>query len=273
MVIHYCWFGGKELPDEAKKCIESWKKNCPNYEIKRWDESNYDVHKNIYISQAYESKKYAFVSDYARLEIIYNEGGVYFDVDVEVIKNIDILIKKGAFLGCETDGRRFSFIGHKKDKIAVAPGLIIYADKNNPIIKSILDSYDKESFILKDGSLNTKTIVTRTTEVLKEKGLKDKKGIQYLENMIIYPKEYFCPLDYYTGELKIKKNTYSIHHYSASWQSEYERELHIRTRKWSKVFGTSVAYNVCMTYDDIKNKGIKEALKVLIAKIRRRICK
>lgn len=269
MVIHYCWFGRGELPEEAKKCIASWKKYCPEYEIKEWNENNYDVNKNKYMGQAYKQKKYAFVSDYARLDIIYNEGGVYFDVDVELIKNIDELIKKGPFLGCEKNGRLLWFLRHKKNRIAVAPGLVIYAEKNNNIIKDILESYTNEEFVDENGKENSKTIVTRTTEVLLKRGMIDKKGIQYLDNMTIYPKCYFCPLDYYTGTLKIKKNTYSIHRYVASWQSEEEKKLHDKTKKIAKVFGSSIAYNICIFCDNVKKEGVIKACKAIIKKLKK----
>ena len=115
--IHYCWFGGNPLPALAKRCISSWKKYLPDYEIIEWNESNYDVHKIPYISEAYNAKKYAFVSDYARFDILYNHGGLYFDIDVEVLDSLDDIIKDGPFMGIEQPKR-----GHE-DNIFVAPGL------------------------------------------------------------------------------------------------------------------------------------------------------
>ena len=100
-IIHYCWFGGNPLPELAIKCIESWKKYLPDYEIKEWNESNFDINCCAYVREAYEAKKWAFVSDYARFWILYQHGGLYFDTDVELIKSIDDLIVKGAFMGCE----------------------------------------------------------------------------------------------------------------------------------------------------------------------------
>ena len=112
-VIHYCWFGGNELPESAKKCIDSWRKFFPDYEIKEWNESNYDVRKNIYISQAYDAGKYAFVSDYARFDVLYQFGGIYFDTDVEVIKSFEDILTQGSFMGCEIDGETHT---EEKDK-------------------------------------------------------------------------------------------------------------------------------------------------------------
>ncbi|MEE1059147.1 MAG: glycosyltransferase, partial [Treponema sp.] len=136
--IHYCWFGGNPLPDFAKRCIESWRKFFPDYEIIEWNEHNYDVHKIPYISQAYNAKKFAFVSDYARFDILYEHGGLYFDTDVEVIKPFDDLVEKGAFAGVECPGK-------------LAAGLGLASPAASPIYKEILDSYKISNFINQDG--------------------------------------------------------------------------------------------------------------------------
>ena len=102
--IHYCWFGNNPLPESVQRCIESWKKYCPGYEIIEWNEGNYNINKIPFIEKAYKEKKYAFVSDYARLDIIYNEGGIYLDTDVELIKNIDPLLEHSCFLALESCG-------------------------------------------------------------------------------------------------------------------------------------------------------------------------
>ena len=118
-IIHYCWFGGNPLPPLAKKCIASWKKYLPDYEIRQWDESNYDVNKIPYIKEAYAAKKFAFVSDYARFDILYNYGGIYFDTDVEIISPLDCIISAGSFMGCENKATP----GATPNKLGVAPGL------------------------------------------------------------------------------------------------------------------------------------------------------
>lgn len=266
MKIHYCWFGGNPKSEEAIKCIESWKKFCPDFEIIEWNEDNYNVHKNQYIEEAYMKKKYAFVSDYARLDIIYNEGGLYFDVDVELIKEIDDLIKGHAFIGCEKD-----YSGKKENDILINPGLIIYAEKGNPIIGEIRDSYENDHFVNQDGTQNTYTIVSRTTEILMKRGLSKTKGIQHLENMTIYPKEYFCPKDYYTGEFSLTDNTRSIHHYKASWKSDYENQLHERAVKLSRFFGLSISYNLCQYKDAFLETGFKGIFKLTREKVKKRL--
>ena len=140
-VIHYCWFGRNPLPPLAVKCIESWKKYLPDYEIKEWNEDNFDVYTNQYTTEAYQAKKYAYVSDYARFWALYNEGGVYFDIDVEVIKPLDDLISKGSFMGCEKDGDGAYTYPE------VAPGLIVGCEPNHPIIKELFYIYEGFSFI------------------------------------------------------------------------------------------------------------------------------
>lgn len=209
-IIHYCWFGRKPLPELAIKCINSWKKFLPDYEIKEWNEDNFNVNIIPYTKEAYEAKKYAFVSDYARFWILYNYGGIYFDTDVEVIKNIDDIISKGPFMGLESNS--------DNQKIAnVAPGLGLGVNSGLYIYKKILNLYESSSFLNDNGSLNLKTVVGYTTELLTSYGLEDKDEIQFIEGIWIYPKEYFCPIDYKTKEYIRTKNTRTIHHFAASW--------------------------------------------------------
>lgn len=233
--IHYCWFGRNPLPKSAKRCIASWKKYFPDYEIVEWNEDNYDVFKIEYTKQAYEAKKYAFVSDYARFDILYHEGGVYFDTDVEVIKSFEDILINGAFMGCEIDGANDT----KDDKrypcvnpglgIAVAPGLGIY--------KEILDFYATELFLREDGAINTETVVTKTTKILREHGLQDIQGVQSIAGITIYPKEYFNPLNNNTGELDKTEKTHSIHWYSMTWLLPIQKLRSTITRPFHRLFG------------------------------------
>ena len=203
--IHYCWFGGKEKPKEVLKCIDSWKKYCPDYEIIQWDESNFDVNAHPYTKQAYELKKWAFVSDYARLWIVYNEGGIYLDTDVEVLKNLDDLLDNDAYMGFE-------------DKTYVANGLGFGAVKNHPFILKNMNAYDKESIIGKDGKLDPVSCPVYTTNLLREGGLTDDNGtVQQVCGVAVYPRDRFCPYNYITGVMNITDNTYSIHLYSMTW--------------------------------------------------------
>ena len=211
-IIHYCWFGRNPIPAEYKRYIESWKKFLPDYEIKEWNESNFDVNIIPYTAEAYKAKKYAFVSDYARFWIFYKYGGLYFDTDVEVIKNMDDIIAKGPFMGCENEAKA----GATPVQLGVAPGRGLY--------KEILDDYDKSHFLKETGEYNMKTVVWRTVEILSNHGLQNVSSVQYVAGVYIYPKEYFCPKNYRTGQMVITQNTRSIHWYDASWVSK-ERKI------------------------------------------------
>jgi len=209
-IIHYCWFGRNPLPESAKKCINSWRKYLPDYEIKEWNEDNFDVNIIPYTKEAYEAKKYAFVSDYARFWILYKYGGLYFDTDVEVIKPMDDIIKRGPFMGIEVSSSNGSYP-------LVNPGLGIGAEISMIFYKEMLEKYGTIHFILPDGSLRQNTIVEYTTNMLKKHSLQPSNGTQFIQDIWIYPKDYFNPFDDLTGKLDITENTRSIHWYSKTW--------------------------------------------------------
>lgn len=215
-IIHYCWFGRNPLPPLALKCIDSWKKHFPDYEIKEWNEDNFDVNIITYTKEAYLSKKFAFVSDYARFWILYHYGGLYFDTDVEVIKSMDDIILQGPFMGCENDASETSVAN-------VAPGLGLGVIPGLSFYKEMLDLYATLRFINLDGSYNQKTIVAYTTELLSSHGLQNTNEIQECENILIYPKEYFSPKDFFTGKITITDKTRTIHHFDMSWKSKNEK--------------------------------------------------
>lgn len=212
-VIHYCWFGGNPLPNSAQKCIASWRKYLPDYEIKEWNESNFDVNIIPYTAEAYKAKKYAFVSDYARFWILYKYGGLYFDTDVEVIKNMDDIIAKGPFMGCENEAKA----GATLTQLGVAPGLGLGVNPGLGLYGEILNWYNTHHFITWTGVIE-KNVVDITTEILNKNGIEIlDDGVLKSSGILIYPKEYFCPKDYITGEMNITDKTKSIHHYSATW--------------------------------------------------------
>ena len=235
-VIHYCWFGKNELPEDAKRCIASWKKFCPDYEIIEWNETNYDVRKNKYMSDAYDEKKWAFVSDYARIDIIYNYGGIYLDTDVELLRPLDELLKDKMFCGWES---RDSILD--KNKIvyenSVAFGLGFGAEKNNNALKDMMKLYEKLNFINEDGSLNLMACPHYQTEILKQYGLDDtKRTYQKLKDeIIVYPESYFSPKSMTTGKIILTDETYSIHHFSGTW-IEKENPVKMFIRKFIKKF-------------------------------------
>lgn len=211
-VIHYCWFGRGELPDLAKKCIASWKTFLPDYEIKEWNEDNFDVTIIPYTREAYRLKKYAFVSDYARMWILYHYGGLYFDTDVEIIKPMDDIIQRGSFMGMEAGSEEMA--GQ-----TVNPGLGLGVVPGLGLIKETLNVYEHKHFISIDGRI-TETIVNIVSRIVGSMPMKCLDGnVMDCGEVVVYPPEYFCPMNYYTGELKITANTRSIHHYKASWMS------------------------------------------------------
>lgn len=215
-IIHYCWFGGNSLPETAQRCIDSWKKYLPGYEIIQWNETNFDINKCKYVKEAYSHKKWAFVSDYARFKILLENGGIYFDTDVEVIKPLNEVISKGSFLGCE--------------KLMINPGLGMGLDFDNNqdgkmIIEEILNFYESIHFENSDGSLNQTTIVEYTTSIFKKYGFKGINSIQKINGISIYPNEYFCPMDPIEKKVIITDKTLTIHHYDASWYGKKEKAI------------------------------------------------
>lgn len=218
-VIHYCWFGGNPLPDLALKCIASWKKYFQGWEIKQWDESNFDVNCIPYIADAHKAKKYAFVSDYARFWILYNEGGLYFDTDVEIITPMNDIVDAGPFMGCEKPYKT----GGSPNDLGVNPGLGLGATPGLKLYKEILDFYSTLDFINNDGSINKETVVTYTTDILCKHGLTNTANIQVIDDIRIYPKDYFCPIDYDSQVIVFTPNTHSIHHYTSSWMDKQDK--------------------------------------------------
>ena len=233
-IIHYCWFGRGKKTKLIRKCMKTWKKYFPEYDIVEWNEENFDINSNEYVREAYNSKKYAFVSDYARLYALYNFGGIYFDTDIEVIKNFDNIIKNMDIYAFE-----------KEDVIMTG---VMIARKGSKIIKQFLKLYDNLKFLNDDGSLNLLPNTYRLTEILKENGLVCNNKKQILKNSLaeIYPIEYFCAYDMDNSYFMPTQNTYTIHHYDGSWTSKKEKVLKIIKRTLAKVIGLDM-------YDKIRN--------------------
>lgn len=233
--IHYCWFGRSPLPKSAIKCINSWRKFFPEYEIQEWNEDNFDVNLIPYTAEAYQAKKYAFVSDYARFWILYHHGGIYFDTDVEVIKPMDDIITKGAFMGIEVEA------GKDNPYPLVAPGLGIAVEQKHPFYKKLLDYYLGIHFLNEDGTLNQMTIVRHTSRLLVEEGMKADNQLQSVSGIWIYPKDYFNPLNDLTGQLTITSNTRTIHWYSRTWQKNSPVKQWL-SRLSHRIFGMRLHY-------------------------------
>ena len=218
-IIHYCWFGGNPLPELAQKCIASWKKFLPDYEIKEWNEGNFDVYQAPYVAEAYRLKKYAHVSDYARFWILYHYGGIYFDTDVEVIRPVNDILNRGSYMGFECqEGTPYD-----NPNGNVNPGLGMAVCKRHSFIAKMVDYYNHHHYVRWNGK-DTGNITLKVTQFLDYDHKKVLEGgIISVNELLIYPIEYFCPLDYYTGQTNITKNTRTIHHYMASWVKKGSR--------------------------------------------------
>lgn len=214
-VIHYCWFGGNSMPDKYKVWMESWSKFCPDYKIIEWNENNYDITKNKYMMQAYEQKKWGFVPDYARLDIIYRYGGIYLDTDVEIISNFNDLLYQKGFAGFETN--QFVNLG---SGFGAVPGL--------KIIKEMLNFYEDKQFLNADGNLNLITSPRLQTKVLLDHGLKQNGEYQVIDDLTIFPEKMFNGMSQHLRRIRLKPYTKSIHHYDASWKSEEEKKYMIK---------------------------------------------
>lgn len=214
-MIHYCWFGGKTIPEKFKSYIESWHKFCPGYEIIEWNEFNYDISKCKYMQEAYEKRIWGFVPDYARLDIVYNYGGIYLDVDVELVRNIDDLLYQKGFAAFE-------------DEIYVNLGSGFGAMKGLPILKVMMESYNKKKFIYEDDSLNLVGSPVYNTSILRNYGLISNGDYQRVADMTIYPAKVLNGKYWHTMRTVIKPWTYAIHHYDGSWITERERRIKTR---------------------------------------------
>ena len=209
-IIHYCWFGRGEKPALAKNCIASWRKFFPDYEIKEWNEDNFDVNIIPYTAEAYTCKKYAFVSDYARFWVLYKYGGLYFDTDVEVIRPMDDIVARGPFMGIEVPAKG-------EELPYVAPGLGLCASVGMDLYNKVLCYYADLHFVDERGLQKEGTVVTHVTNVLQKAGLRATNDVQCVKGVWIYPVDYFNPFDSATGRLDKTMNTRSIHWYSKSW--------------------------------------------------------
>lgn len=214
-IIHYCWFGGNPMPESAVRCMESWKKYCPDYEIKEWNEKNFDVNATAYTREAFEARKWAFITDYVRLYALDRYGGIYMDTDVEVIKPLDPFLELCGFSGFELPDR--------------IPTGLMAAEKGQPLIAEFLALYDEKHFI-RNGAADLTTNVEIMTACAKGKGLALNGSLQVLDGFTFFPQEYFCPKNNRTLELAITDNTVTIHHFNGSWTTGKSRAAHMVKR-------------------------------------------
>lgn len=259
-IIHYCWFGGSPLTNEVKSYIETWQRICPSYKIIEWNEKNFNINENVYCREAYEAKMWAFVSDYVRLKVLCEYGGIYMDTDVEVCKSFDSLLTFSAVAGYES---RTSILTST-----------IMATPRNEWIKMLLLDYNNRHFIRKDGSYDTTTNVKSITQLTRRKYNVSLDGgfKKFGNNMVILPFEYLCAKDYQTGEVKITNETYTIHHFKGSWlkrEESLERDLKrsmIKKLYWIPLF--EVRYWIATFISIWKVGGILQLLKRIKKKLR-----
>lgn len=261
-IIHYCWFGKGEMPASDKACVETWKKTMPDYEIKRWDETNFDINCCDYSKDAYNAGKWAYVSDCARYMILYEQGGIFLDTDVYVVKRYDDLLIESCFWGVE------------RPNYSIAPGLIIGAEPNHKCIESLKNKYLNTKFINPVLNVNAPTSPVYATEILKEYGYVQENRLQRLDGITVYPYDYFAPMDLVTGLVNCTENTYSIHLYNTSWESDEVRKWHERRYKLNRRFGVRVGRAIYLVWsfpsrchERIKKTGLKDTLKYTIVRV------
>ena len=209
-IIHYCWFGRGQMPELALKCIESWHKFMPDYQYKLWNEDNFDVYCTPYTKEAYEAKKYAFVTDYVRLYALYNEGGIYMDTDVEVLKSYDDLLNLTAFTGYEGSKRKPPVTG----TMASMP--------KGEWVTEQLNAYNGCHFLNDDGSMDLTTNTQRISQIMRSNGFVQDGAYHIYKDLHVFPSEYFCPKQT-TGELLRTENTYCDHHFMGTWDEQKKR--------------------------------------------------
>lgn len=247
-VIHYVWVGGNEKPEKILKCIESWKNYCPDYKIKEWNENNFDINSNIFVKEAYENKKYAFVSDYIRLYALYNEGGLYMDTDVEVIKPLDNFLVHSAFSGFEN--------------AVWIPTAVMGAEKGHEWIKLLLDYYENRHFIV-NGKMDMTTnvdIISALTRLFYDIKLNNQN--QELKNgLFFYSNDYFCPKNYVTEKIELTENTHAIHHFADSWLDSKSKRIDKIVRNLRKLLGDKLFLKLEMKFFKAHSNKFYKKLK------------
>lgn len=249
--IHYCWFGRNPLPEDAKKFIETWKKHCPDYEIKEWNEDNFDLNMYPYTREAYDNRKFAFVTDVVRLFAMYNEGGIYMDTDVEVLKNLDRFLEHDGFSGFESS-------------IHIPTG-IMASRKGFPLFEELLDEYNGIHFVKPDGTFDVTTNVIRITNTCLKYGFIPNGKFQVVEGFALYPSEYFCPKNPQDKTLRITENSYTIHHFDGSWISLEEKKRTNFRKKVEKAIGknplSKIIRAIYNMFSYLREGGVKSLLK------------
>lgn len=253
-IIHYCWVGGNPKPQSVLYCIESWKRCCPDYEIREWNETNYDFTKNEYMRQAYEAKKWGFVPDYARLDIVYEHGGIYLDTDVEMVRSFDDLLEHESFFGFEDtgDGEHYVNCGH-------GFGAVPHHD----VVKSARDMYAQLSFVNEDGTLNLLASPYYTTQALRLHGLLQENRDQSLPGVQIFASDVLCPKNFRTGKLTKTPRTVSIHHFTASWVDEKIKQEAAHQQTIKNRFGSRLGGYILLAESVVQKYNFRDMVTKL----------
>lgn len=247
-IIHYCWFGKGELPEKAKKCIASWKRFCPDYELIRWDEDNYEIPEIPFLKKAYADRKWSFVADYVRLDVVHRMGGIYFDTDVELLKPIENLLSYQAYFGFE-------------GATTVNTGLGFGAEEHCDILKEMMQCYRQLLPCQTHEEYIQHTCPIVQTPILEKRGLLLNGESQKLGEVMVLSAEYMNPRDFMTGKLKKTENTISIHWYDASWQSLADQKVLELRHKLTPFFGVKNAWRIAVLIQYTRYKGLKEMLR------------
>ncbi len=243
-IIHYCWFGRKQKPELVKLCIQSWIKICPDYKVIEWNEDNFDLSINEYIQEAYTAEKWAFVTDFVRLYVLYKYGGIYMDTDIELIKNLEDFLMEDAFMGYET-----------KETISTS---LIGAVKGNDWIRHCLSYYEGRHFFLPVGNIDkTTNVQVISAEITKYFDVHLKGDLMKLTNLTLYPKDFFCPKNALSGRIQVTDNTYAIHYFDGSWLADEEKEKKRRLEKYRKYFGWWIGLQIAEFSLEFETNGIK----------------
>lgn len=243
-IIHYCWFGGAPKNELIQKCMNSWKTYCPDYEIIEWNESNFDLSMCSYVKEAYEARKWAFVSDYVRIWALEQFGGVYLDTDVEIIAPINRFLQHEAFTGFEKEDFPFT--------------AVLGCRKAHPFAEAILRTYENRHFKLDDGMFDLQPNTESVTNLLVgQYGVRlDNSYQQTIDGLVIYPNDYFCPKSHADNVVRRTENTCAIHWFDGSWMDLHVKESHKRIQKLNRIFGETFVSNAMGVISCMKNEGV-----------------
>lgn len=257
-IIHYCWMSGEPFPELIQECINTWEKFLPDYKIIEWNKNNFDVNISSFTKEAFDVKKYAFVSDYVRLYVLYKYGGIYLDSDIKVLKSFNDLLNNRAFSGFES-----------KELVGV---WLLASEKGNPLFKEMLDCYKEKHFIKEDGSFDLEPNTMLLKPILEKYGIEFNNKYQKNNYITIYPKEYFCPLDGLTGKISLTNNSYAMHLFNGAWlpkkQKRYFNLYKMYHSKYDKFYPQIITNLLVKLTINYKTRGVSGCIKKLLKKIK-----